>query len=92
MYNEYKGDGFVILGVYAWTGRESRADVEAFVKEYDLTYPVLLGGVDVHGGLYKCELVPRVFFIDRRGRIAATELGFEEDSADKFEEMIKGLL
>ncbi len=82
----------MVLGVHAWTGRESKADVEAFVKEFDLTYPVLLGGVDVHGELYKCELVPRVFFIDRRGRIAATEVGFEEDSKEKFENMIKGLL
>ena len=92
MYNEYKGDGFVVLGVHAWTGRESRADVEAFVKEYDLTYPVLLGGVEVHRELYRCQYVPRVFFVDRRGRIAATVVGFEGDSAEKIEDMIKGLL
>ncbi len=82
----------MVLGVHAWTGRESKADVEAFVKEFDLTYPVLLGGIDVHGELYKCQYVPRVFFIDRKGRIAATVVGFEDDSTEKFEEMIKGLL
>lgn len=92
MYNEYKGEGFVVLGVHAWTGRESKADVEAFVKEFDLTYPVLLGGAGVHGELYRSQYVPRVFFIDRRGRIAATVVGFEEDSMEKFEDMIKGLL
>jgi len=92
LYKKYKDDGLVVLGVHAWTGRESKADVEAFVKEFDLTYPVLLGGIDVHGELYKCQYVPRVFFIDRKGRIAATVVGFEDDSTEKFEEMIKGLL
>jgi hypothetical protein len=92
LYKDFKDDGLVVLGVHAWTGRESKADVEAFVKEFDLTYPVLLGGLKAHRELYKCEFVPRVFFIDRKGRIAATELGFEEDSEEKFEQMIKGLL
>lgn len=82
----------MVLGVHAWTGKESKADVEAFVKEFEVTYPVLLGGADVHSHLYKSQYVPRVFFIDKKGRIAATVVGFEDDSTEKFEKMIKGLL
>ena len=82
----------MVLGVHAWTGRESRSDVKKFVKERGVTYPILLGGRDAHKDLYKCTFVPRAFFIDRRGRIAATKLGFDPGDEKKMAGIIKDLL
>lgn len=92
LYDKYKDDGLVVLGIHAWNGRESKGDVRKFVEEYKLTYPVLLGGHKTHRELYKCEYVPRVFFIDRRGRIVATHVGFDESDSTRFEKRIKDLL
>ena len=92
LYDKYKDDGLVVLGVHAWNGRESEGDVRKFVEEYKVTYPVLLGGREAHQELYKCEYVPRVFFIDRRGRIVATHVGFDEGDVAKFEKRIEDLL
>ena len=92
MYDKYKDDGLVVLGVHAWTGRESKGDVKKFVRERKVTYPILLGGAEVHRNLYKCKYVPRVFFIDRTGRIVATMLGFDPGDERKLERHIRELL
>ena len=92
MYDKYKDDGLVVLGVHAWTGRESKGDVKKFVSENKVTYPILLGGKEAHRSLYKCKFVPRVFFIDRTGRIAATKLGFDPGDERKIERQILELL
>jgi hypothetical protein len=92
LYDRYKEDGLVVLGVHAWTGGESKGDVKEFVREHKVTYPILLGGREAHRSLYKCKFVPRVFFIDRTGRIAATKLDFNPGDERKIERQIRELL
>lgn len=82
----------MVLGVHAWTGRESKGDVKKFVREQKVTYPILLGGREAHRSLYRCKFVPRVFFIDRAGRITATRLGFNSGDEWKIERQIRELL
>ena len=92
LYDKYKDDGLVVLGVHAWTGRESKGDVKKFVGEHKVTYPILLGGREAHRSLYKCKYVPRVFFIDRKGWIVATRLDFKPGDERKIERQIRELL
>ena len=92
MHDKYKDEGVVILGVHAWTERESESVVKEFVEQYKIRHPVLLGGREAHRELYKCKYVPRVFFIDRRGRIAATKLDFKAGDEKEMERIVRNLL
>ena len=92
LYHKYRDDGVVVLGVHAWSERESKSVVREFVAKYQVTHPVLLGGREAHRKLYKCIYVPRLFFIDRRGRIAATKVGFDPGAEKDIEKTLRSLL
>jgi cytochrome c biogenesis protein CcmG/thiol:disulfide interchange protein DsbE len=51
------------------------SDARAFVKKYDLTYPMLRDGAGDTLGSFGVVAYPETFVIDRRGRIAATRRG-----------------
>lgn len=73
-YEQYKDSGVVILGVNL-TDQDSLRDVESFVQEFELTYPILLdrdGGV---GFLYQIQGLPTTFFINREGIIRTVVVG-----------------
>ena len=65
-YEQYKDSGVVILGVNL-TNQDSLSDVTSFVKEYKLTYPILLDQDGRVGYLYQIEGLPSTFFINRNG-------------------------
>ncbi len=73
-YEQYKDSGVVILGVNL-TDQDSLRDVESFVQEFELTYPIPLdrdGGV---GFLYQIQGLPTTFFINREGIIRTVAVG-----------------
>ncbi len=73
-YEQYKDSGVVILGVNL-TDQDSLRDVESFVQEFELTYPIPLdrdGGV---GFLYQIQGLPTTFFINREGIIRTVVVG-----------------
>jgi cytochrome c biogenesis protein CcmG, thiol:disulfide interchange protein DsbE len=73
-YEQYKDAGVVILGVDL-TNQDSIPDVESFIQEFKLTYPILLdrdGSVD---HMYQIEGVPSTFFINREGVIRTVVVG-----------------
>jgi len=79
IYERYKNRGFEILAV----STDSSADpVKKFVKEFGITFPVLLDDGKV-SGLYSIQGLPTSFLIDREGRIVKVRLGkyreIEED-------------
>lgn len=73
-YKSYTDSNVVILGVNL-TNQDSLKDVESFVREFGLTYPILLdrdGGV---GLLYQIRGLPTTFFINRQGVIRTVVVG-----------------
>ena len=88
MYEEYKDKGLVIVGVAL--DRTGPSAVMAFAREFDVTYPVVMGDdrtTALYGGI---RSIPTTFIIDRQGRITDRFVGYR--SREVFEEAIKGLL
>jgi len=74
-YESHKAEGFIILGLNL-TYSDSFPDVQAFVNEFNITFPVLL---DKDGAvaerLYQIPGVPTSIFINRDGTIERIQVG-----------------
>ena len=73
-YESYKDADVVILGVNL-TDQDSLKDVESFVQEFGLTYPILLDRDGAVGLLYQLNGLPTTFFISREGIIRTVVVG-----------------
>jgi len=73
-YEQYKDSGMVILGVNL-TDQDSVSEVESFVQEFKLTYPILLDRDGSISNLYQIEGLPMTFFINREGIIRTVVVG-----------------
>jgi len=72
LYNEFKNEGFVIIGIDV---REGKEIVKKYVDTYKLTFPVLL---DIQGNVEKKYGVrghPDHFLINKRGVLKGKTLG-----------------
>jgi cytochrome c biogenesis protein CcmG/thiol:disulfide interchange protein DsbE len=89
LYNEYKDDGLVILGVSADDDAET---LRTFAGEMHMNYPVLVGKdhedlLDAFGPLVG---YPTSFFVGRDGAVCGTHLG--PGTKEDFEKTVKALL
>jgi cytochrome c biogenesis protein CcmG, thiol:disulfide interchange protein DsbE len=74
-YEAHKAEGFVILGSNL-TYTDSLPDVQAFIKEFKMTFPVLLDKDGaVAESLYQIPGVPTSVFVRRDGTIAHVHIG-----------------
>lgn len=74
LYRRLKARGFVVLAVSIDTPG-SEAQVAAFLREHQLTYPVALDAKMEVARLYGVRALPSTYLIDREGRIVAMALG-----------------
>ncbi len=77
-WRKYKDQGFVILGVN--TGERVRAgrlreEVQFFVDQMGLTFPILLDAEDRVADLYNLRAYPTSFFISPDGELVAARRG-----------------
>ncbi len=72
-YEEYNQD-IEILAVNV-TNKDKLKDVEAFVDEHDLTFPILLDTSGEISTMYGAFALPSTIIIDREGNIAREILG-----------------
>lgn len=73
-YEQYKDSGVIILGVDL-TNQDLISDVTAFVKEFGLTYPILLDRDGSVSNLYQIKGLPSTFFVNRAGVIRTVVVG-----------------
>lgn len=73
-YETYKESDVVILGLNL-TDQDSLKDVEAFVQEFGLTYPILLDRDGSVGLIYQLNGLPTTLFINREGIIRTVVVG-----------------
>lgn len=69
LYEDYKDQGFVILGVTCDT--DALDDARAVVQEYALTYPTVQA--DSHLSAYATDYVPTTYFVDANGELLTEE-------------------
>jgi len=78
LQKEYGPQGLQIVGVAM--DDSDKDDIEKFVKEMGVNYPILIGKEAVgeqYGGV---NVLPTTFFIDRDGKIVAREFGLQSRS------------
>lgn len=74
VYQGYQNQGLIVLGVNS-TNQDDPTAVTPFVKQYGITFPILL---DVNGeaaSLYELRSLPTSFFIGRDGIIKEVVVG-----------------
>jgi peroxiredoxin len=73
-YGAYKEDGFVLLAVNQ-TFQDSLPDVQPFVEEFGMTFPVLLDAGGVVADQYRLRGLPVSVFVNRDGVISRVHIG-----------------
>jgi len=105
MYADLKDKGLEMVGVtqyYHFFKRENRekrdmpvevelAHMTDFVKEYNLTWPVLIGD-ESNFKAYGVIGIPHVVIIDRKGIVRDMEVGYDSDSFPAFRAKVEALL
>jgi len=74
LYDRLSDKGFVVVAVDLGEGQ---AKVAQFVKEHNLTFPVLLDGDVAVGSAFGASSIPTNYLIDRSGRIIARVVGYD---------------
>ncbi len=74
LYDEYKDQGLVVLGVNM-TYQDNAQAVVPFAQENGLTFPILIETTGEVAGKYELRSLPSSFFIDRQGIIQEVVIG-----------------
>lgn len=72
VYEERKDQGFAVLAVNV---QEAKDPIASFVRQFGLTFPVLMDIDGVAVQQYGVYALPSSYFIDREGRIAGVHSG-----------------
>lgn len=89
LYNEFKNEGFVVIGINV---REGNEIVKKYVDKHKLTFPVLL---DIQGEVEKKYGVrghPDHFLINKRGELIGKTLGPRNWAKPNHHELIRFFL
>lgn len=87
LYTTYKDRGFMVLGISLDSGDWD--SVRSFVKEYKITYPVLMGTEDV-ADQYQVRTIPLFVLVDKEGKVHRRYLGSGNEGS--IEEDLRSLL
>ncbi len=87
-YKQNKGKGFEIVGVAL--DEEGWKAVGPFVKQYKVSYPVVIGNGKLVQEYGNFELIPTTFLIDKQGTIVHTWTGLVKKA--ELEQKLKSLL
>jgi len=74
LYEKYKDQGFEVLAINA-TNQDSLYEIDPFVQNYQLTFPILLDTDGRVSRSYQLRSLPSSFFIDREGVIREVVIG-----------------
>ena len=72
IFQQYEPD-LVVLGINL---EQSSGEVQDFVSQLSITYPILLDNDGLVSKLYKVIQLPNTYFIDRDGIIRIRHIGF----------------
>jgi peroxiredoxin len=76
VYNKYKDDGLVILGLSVDT--LSTEQLRDFLQEHNVTYPVGFARREVIRALRPGRYIPATIVIDKQGRVRDKQMGLLE--------------
>ncbi|MBT3188721.1 MAG: redoxin domain-containing protein [Anaerolineae bacterium] len=73
-YADYEEEGFIIVAVNATT-QDNLTDIDAFITEYGLSFPIVLDNDGAVNQLYQVRSLPTSFFVDKEGIISEVVIG-----------------
>ena len=88
LYNKYHDQGFTILGISLDTDEQALRNYSA---QMQIPYPVLIGNKDI-ARAYQVSGIPKTIFLDRKGNIRKTQVGFAPELEVQFDQFIGSLL
>ncbi len=88
LQKEYSDKGLVVVGVSLDEG--SPEAVKAFIRQFGINYPIVMGTPEVVAAFGGVEGLPTTFILDRQGKIAGKHVGYAPKAV--FEDTIKKLL
>ena len=88
MYNTYKDQELLVLGVSL---DQDKAVIPAFVKNNNITYPILYGDQQV-AKAYDVQGIPTLVIFDKKGKLAFREVGFSDGNISELENKVKEIL
>lgn len=74
-YDEQKDKNVELLSVNLTTAEKNVKDIETFVHEYELTFPIVLDQEGEIRDLYQAISIPTTYFIDSEGFIRKKVIG-----------------
>lgn len=81
-YRKYKSQGLKVIGV---NSGDTPAGAKGFIKEFDVTYPVVRDGTDEISVAYRVNGLPTTVFYDSKGDIVDTAVGaLDEKKFDQY--------
>lgn len=90
LYRAYQSQGFVVLGVSTDTNGEKV--LPPFIKEYALTFPIVLDTNKEVSQQYRVRGIPATFLLDQHGRIAGMLSGSVNWDSEEAHALIEQLL
>jgi len=72
MHNERKASDFVVIGVAMSSARDS---VNAFAKQMDISYPIVMGNDRIAAQIGKVEALPTSYLYDPTGKLVSYQTG-----------------
>ncbi len=87
LYNKYNDQGFTVLGI----SLEDKPLLIKYRDKHNIPYPILLGNKDI-AIAYDVQAIPKMFIIDKKGKIRKTQVGFAPELESKLESLIDSLL
>lgn len=73
-YEKYRDQGLIVLGINM-TNLDERSEIERFLEETGVTFPILLDESGSVSTDYRIISIPTSFFVDRTGIIRHFQLG-----------------
>ena len=92
VYERYRERGFNVLAIAIDAGPGYREDVEEFVDELGLTFPILLDPDARVSRIFQTVGVPETFVLDREGRIVKRLIGASDWNSPENQALIEELL
>jgi thiol-disulfide isomerase/thioredoxin len=88
LYNKYHERGFTILGIGLDNDEQALRD---FSKQMNIPYPVLIGDNEI-AKAYQVSGIPKTIFLDKKGSIRKTQVGFAPELEAQFDQLVDSLL
>ena len=92
LQEEYKKEGLMTFGLNSVDNNErSKKTLDKFLEKRELNYNVILTESEVDLA-YKIKSYPSLYVIDKNGKVAFIEIGFDTDNFKLFKEKVIALL